>query len=165
MLSQTVEYALRAVVFLASSEGEARTAQEVAERMRVPPDYLSKILRSLVEAGLLRSRRGPQGGFVLGRDAAALSVLDVVNAVDPIRRIHACPLDLPAHARTLCPLHRRLDEAAAIVEGSLRGSRISEMVGDLREATEPAPPRGGPGKPLPVVRSPSSGGRGRPRNR
>jgi hypothetical protein len=56
-----------------------------------------------------------------------MTVLDVVNAVDPIRRIRTCPLKLKAHATHLCPLHRKLDDALALVEDAFASARIAEM--------------------------------------
>src|SRR5690606_18982460 len=109
MISQTVEYALRAAVFLASESDAARTTGEIAQRTRVPPAYLSKVLQSLSRAGIVHSQRGIGGGFTLALDARKLTILEVVNAVDPIQRIRECPLGLESHGVRLCPLHRRLD--------------------------------------------------------
>jgi len=92
MFSQTVEYALRAVVFLADQDGP-RTAQEIAAVTKVPAAYLAKILQGLSSKGLVRSQRGPHGGCSLDRPANELTIWDVVQAVEPIRRIttRACP--------------------------------------------------------------------------
>lgn len=132
MLSSTAEYALRAAVCLATSRGEARTAQQIAQTTLVSPAYLSKILQDLVRAGLARSQRGPSGGFTLSRDPADVSVLDVINAVDPIRRIRECPLGIPSHGKNLCLLHKRLDEAIAHVEKVFAESSLAEL-------TDPTP--------------------------
>jgi Rrf2 family protein len=101
----------------------------MAEGTRVPADYLAKVLQSLARAGLVRSRRWPQGGYVLARPAEELSVFDVVEAVDPIRRIRTCPLGLKDHIR-LCPLHKRMDQALGLVEKALRESTIAELLGE-----------------------------------
>jgi len=128
MLSQTVEYALRAMVLLASSTpDEALGSDAIAERTQAPKGYLSKILRDLVVAGLISSQRGPRGGFMLARPAARISMLDVVNAVDPIDRIARCPLGNPAHTK-LCPLHRRLDDAIASVEREFARTSLAEVI-------------------------------------
>ena len=133
MLSQTAEYALRAMVVLASSAGDPpRTAQEIAARAKVPLDYLAKVMLALGRAGLVLSQRGRGGGFVLARAAEAMSVLDVVNAVDPLRRIKSCPLDLEEHAAELCPLHRKLDEAVCSVERAFASTSIAEVAGGTR---------------------------------
>src|SRR5690349_511493 len=112
MFSSTVEYALRAMMHLASLDGAPETSERIAAQTRVPSGYLSKVMRDLVVADLVTSFRGRRGGFVLARPPASITILDVVSAVDPIRRIDKCPLDNPAHAE-LCPLHRRLDQALA----------------------------------------------------
>lgn len=128
MFSQTVEYALRAVVFLAAAPSTPRTSEQIAERTRVPRGYLSKVLKHLSKAGLLHSRRGPHGGFILSRPPEAITVLEVVNIVDPIPRIHVCPLGMQAHAAALCPLHRKLDDTLASIERALDHTTIAEVL-------------------------------------
>ena len=137
MLSQTVEYALRAAVFLASEAPTPRTAQQIAEATSVPPGYLAKVLQQLVKAGLTSSRRGLHGGFLLARPAPQIPVLDVVNAVDPIRRIRRCPLGLAAHAGDLCALHRTLDDAFATIERSFADATLDDLAGSRPGAGAP----------------------------
>jgi Rrf2 family protein len=84
-------------------------------------------MRSLVRAGLVRAQRGNSGGFVLATAATATSVLDVVNAVDPIRRIKGCPLGLAQHREHLCPLHKKLDESMAVIETDFRATCLSAL--------------------------------------
>jgi Rrf2 family protein len=127
VFSQTAEYALRAVVYLASQKGAACTVGQMAEVTRVPAGYLSKVMQSLSRAGLVSSQRGLHGGFVLTTPTGDLTVYDVIQAVDPIRRITTCPLGLKGHAR-LCPLHRRMDSAIATVEKALKESTIAELL-------------------------------------
>jgi Rrf2 family protein len=130
VISQTAEYALRAAVCLAKHDGRSLTVQEVAAEAKVPPGYLAKVLQALARSGIVSSRRGLGGGFTLAAPPAALTVLDVVNAVDPIPRIRACPLDLPEHAHKLCPLHARLDAAAGLIEQSFDGATLAAMIED-----------------------------------
>jgi Rrf2 family protein len=77
MISQTVEYALRAVVFLADQR-EPRTTQEIAERTKVPAPYLAKVMQSLNRANLVHSQRGLHGGFTLAKSPGQLTIWDVV---------------------------------------------------------------------------------------
>ncbi len=137
MFSKTIEYALRAVVYLASQGGEARTTLQIAEAARVPADYLAKVMQGLRRARLVQSQRGLHGGFTLGVAPSGLTVYDVVQAVDPIERIESCPLGIKDHIN-LCPLHRRMDAAIDMVERALRESTIAELL------TEPAKERGIP---------------------
>jgi Rrf2 family protein len=128
MLSQTIEYALRAMTYLASTErGAAFNSETIAERTKVPKGYLSKILRDLVVAELIVSQRGPNGGFSLARPPDKITMLDVVNAVDPIPRIKKCPLGNPSHLQ-LCPLHRRLDDAIAMIEQEFKRTSLAEVL-------------------------------------
>src|SRR5689334_17783414 len=106
MLSQTAEYALRAVVHLSTCPGESVAGPQLAQITQVPAQYLSKVMQSLARGGLVDAQRGKNGGFTLTRPPEDISILDVVNAVDPLRRIKGCPLGLKGHER-LCPLHRR----------------------------------------------------------
>jgi Rrf2 family nitric oxide-sensitive transcriptional repressor len=128
MFSQTVEYALRAVVHLASESPSPCTTEEIARATRVPQAYLAKVLQNLVQAGVLRSQRGLGGGIALIKKPEDLTILEVVNAVDPIRRIRTCPLGLAAHGVNLCPLHRRVDNALAMVEKAFAESTLREVL-------------------------------------
>lgn len=130
MLSKTAEYALRAVVVLAASEREPMLAPKIAEKTMVPQAYLSKVLQTLVRADLVISQRGLGGGFALARPASEIMVIDVIDAVDPIRRIENCPLSIDSHDGNLCPLHRRLDEAIASIREVFSSSNILELVAD-----------------------------------
>jgi Rrf2 family protein len=128
MISQTSEYALRAMSLLASLEPDvAVNCETIAERIKVPPSYLSKILRDLVVAELVRSQRGPNGGFCLASPAAEVSILDIINAVDPIQRIKRCPLGNPQHVN-FCPLHSRLDDAMALCERHFAATNLAELL-------------------------------------
>lgn len=130
MLSQTVEYALRAATHLATAPGESRTVDQVAEATHVPVAYLSKVLQQLVRGKIVTSRRGSGGGFMLARSPAKLSILQVVQAVDPIERITTCPLGLAAHGKRLCPLHRRLDNALAEMEKAFGATTLAEILAE-----------------------------------
>ena len=136
MISQTVEYALRAVVHLASKSPAGQTTDQVAEATRVPRAYLSKVLQNLSRAGLIRSQRGIGGGMTLVKSPDRLTILEVVAAVEPIQRIRHCPLELAAHGTRLCPLHRRLDNAMAMVEKAFASTTLAEI---LSEPTRSVP--------------------------
>lgn len=130
MISQTVEYALRAVVQLSYLAPSSCTTGELAAVTKVPPAYLSKVLQSLARAGIVASQRGIGGGVSLALEPKQLTVLAVVNAVDPIQRIRTCPLGLASHGVKLCPLHRRMDAAMAQVEQAFRSTTLAEIIAD-----------------------------------
>lgn len=130
MFSQTVEYALRAVIHLADQAPHPQTTDQIAEVTHVPKAYLSKVLQGLARAELVRSKRGVGGGVELIKTPAELTILDVVNAVEPIARIRTCPLGLKAHGTRLCPLHKRMDAALATVEDAFRRTTLAEVLAD-----------------------------------
>ena len=136
MFPQTIEYALRAVVFLAGAPGGPHTTEQIAARIRVPRGYLSKVLQSLGRVGLLHARRGLHGGFTLARSPETITVLEVVNAVAPIQRIRTCPLGIESHGPELCPLHRTLDKALASVEREFERTTIADLL-NTPAASEP----------------------------
>ena len=128
MISQTAEYALRVVVFLGAVEGENATTRQIAAATRVPEGYLAKILQNLGRANLIRAQRGLHGGSVLAREPQAISLYDVIEAVNPLPRIRTCPLNLPSHGTNLCPLHKKLDDAMEVVEKTLRDCSLADLL-------------------------------------
>ncbi|MBY0457398.1 MAG: Rrf2 family transcriptional regulator [Gemmataceae bacterium] len=148
MFTRTVEYALRAVIHLAHEAPKARTTAEIADVTKVQKDYLAKVLQGLAEKGIVRTQRGAGGGVALVRDPAELTILDVVNAVDPIERITTCPLGLPNHGVNLCPLHKRMDAALAAMEEAFRASTLAELVAD---PTNPSIPLCGDDRTPPLL--------------
>jgi Rrf2 family protein len=130
MISQTVEYALRAMVYLTGEAPAARTTNQIAAITRVPRAYLSKVLQGLGRAGLVETHRGVGGGISLSKPAGETTILEVVNAVEPLDRIRTCPLGLAAHGVHLCPLHRRLDDALATVEEAFANCTLADIVSE-----------------------------------
>jgi Rrf2 family nitric oxide-sensitive transcriptional repressor len=130
MFSQTVEYALRAVVHLADASPSPRTTEQIAAATLVPKAYLSKVIQGLCRARIVQSKRGIGGGIALVKSPSKLTILDVVNAVEPIARIRQCPLGLKTHGLRLCPLHKRMDSALAMVEAAFRDTTLAEVLAE-----------------------------------
>lgn len=131
MISQTAEYALRAVVYLASNSGPPISRSDIAKATCVPTDYLTKVLQELDRAEIVTAQRGPGGGYQLNVDPHDTSVYDVVAVIFRISRIEGCPLEIEGH-KSLCLLHKRLDDAAGLVEEAFRETPIAELVPDKR---------------------------------
>ena len=86
MLSQTAEYALRAMTQLAIDAPNSSITLDVAKRTQVPGTYLTKVFQTLNHAGLVTTRRGIGGGVKLARPPKRISLLEIVNAVEPLIR-------------------------------------------------------------------------------
>ena len=130
MISQTLEYALRSVLAIAQQGGTPCTAKRIAEVTEIPLAYLSKLMQGLVRSGIVKSQRGLHGGFVLNVDPEELSIWEIVQVVDPIRRIDRCPLKIRSHGTNLCPLHRKIDDALAATEELFSNTTVAELLSD-----------------------------------
>ncbi|MFD8566894.1 RrF2 family transcriptional regulator [Streptomyces sp. NPDC059639] len=81
-ISARVDYAVRALAELAADSARPMTCESIASAQEIPFRFLKSVFRDLRSAGLVRSQRGCEGGYWLGRDAAAISVAEVMTAVD-----------------------------------------------------------------------------------
>ena len=81
-LSARADYALRAAIELAAAHGDRVTAEHLAHAQHVPGEILETILTHLRRTNIVRSQRGPDGGFRLARPAAEISLAEVINAID-----------------------------------------------------------------------------------
>jgi len=128
MISQTAQYALRAIVCLASHPQSAMTVGALADMTRVPPKYLSKVMQALVRADLVISKPGKMGGFSLKVPAETLSLLTVIEAIDTPMHEEPYPLELRTYGNILCPLHQRLDELIAHVRKEFNTITIRDLL-------------------------------------
>lgn len=141
MLSQTAEYALRAVLHLArvGERGPVRV-DDIARALDVPRNYLSKILHVLARAGVLESTRGPHGGFELAHPAADLTLADVVEEFDRLQERGACLLGgTRCNERDPCAAHDRWREVAGTVRRFFRDTTVAELAGVPREEARELP--------------------------
>lgn len=130
MLSQTTEYALRAMACLAYAPGRLTPTPELAGQTRVPANYLAKVLQALSQAELIEGRRGVGGGYKLSRAPEDISLLDVVNSISPVHRIETCPLGIAGHGSNLCALHRAIDQAAKLLIDTFENVRLADLIAD-----------------------------------
>lgn len=130
MLSSTAEYALRAVLFLAQHpERCPMRAGELAAALRVPPNYLAKILHQLVKLEILRSSRGRNGGFELAISPRRLTLLRVVEGFDPVRKRQRCLLGRKECGdRNACPIHARWKVLAEQIVRFFRQTTVGELL-------------------------------------
>lgn len=89
-IPRKIEYALRAMIYLADRpEGVAR-GSEIARSEQIPKYYLEKVIRDLMHRGLVSARRGPGGGYQLARPAATITFKDVIEAVEGPITLNVC---------------------------------------------------------------------------
>jgi Rrf2 family protein len=96
-IPRKVDYALRAVIYLSARDpGKSCSAAEIAEHQSIPRKFLEKITQDLIRGGLVRSKRGPDGGYHLARPPREISFRDVIEAVEGPIAVNVC---LEAHAK------------------------------------------------------------------
>ena len=128
MLAQKTRYALRSLLYLAEQGGAAPVQlAKIASSQRVPPKYLELIMLELKKAGMVRSIRGPKGGYSLARDPSAISFGEVVRAMEgPIALVPCASVNFYArcddcHDEASCAIRRAFsilrDQSAALLEG------------------------------------------------
>jgi Rrf2 family protein len=138
-LSATAGYALQALSCLHTAPGRWVLARDIAARTRVAGPYLSRILYTLVKAGLISAKRGYRGGFRLARPAERLSVMEIVEAVEKRPRSSHCLLGLAECSdRNGCPVHVLWKAARARVEESLARLTLAEVAAAMLKR-EPGP--------------------------
>ena len=132
-VSRSTGYGLIAVGYVAQHyQNGAVLAQKISKAYNIPLEYLLKILQQLVRAQVLRSKRGPRGGFFLARPAEQISLLDIVEAVDG-------PMVTNAHLAEQTndePFSVRMEEicreAAERAKVVLENARLSEILGEVQ---------------------------------
>jgi len=129
VIRQDADYALRAMGRLAAERGgSAVAARRLAAETGVSPAFLSKIMQRLHEAKLVSSTMGPKGGFCLGRAAARITLLEVIEAVQGPLAMNTC---LTPNGRcprqSGCAVHTRLDRLQQTMRKSLHKVTLAQL--------------------------------------
>ena len=112
IFSKKCEYGLQAVLYLAAQkEREVIPAEEIANKLSIPKEFVSKILQSLTESGIVDSRKGKSGGFSIAKDPKRIKLIDIVAAIDGMSMFDSCVLGFPnCNPDNPCPLHDKWGE-------------------------------------------------------
>jgi Rrf2 family protein len=111
------------------------SSAEIADALGAPANYLGKTLRQLTRQGLLESSRGAAGGFRLARDAADVSMADILACVDDVGHVATCLLGArPCEPGQPCAVHDRWTEMEAMVLAPMAGTSIADLLGPAGEA-------------------------------
>lgn len=130
MLNDTADYALRAVLHIASrAQGTKVTSATVAEELDLPANYLSKTLRRLAERGVLESTRGPGGGYTLAEPAREITLERVVEPFQPLGSRERCIMGRDAcDDRSPCAAHDRWRALTEEIESFFRETTLAELL-------------------------------------
>jgi Rrf2 family protein len=134
IFSKTCEYAIRAVFYIAhkSADGKRIGIKDVASGIDSPELYLAKILQDLSRKGLIKSIKGPHGGFYLEADSLARPLSDIVEAIDGPGLFTGCALGLKQCSEIQpCPLHDEFKSIRGQIKRLLNETTIGEFNQEL----------------------------------
>jgi Rrf2 family protein len=109
IFSKKCEYGLRAVLYLsAKGKDVVVSADEISKKLRIPREFISKILQNLTKFKLIKSRKGNKGGFSLAKEPSKIRLLDIVKAIDGLKVFESCVLGFPkCSPSNPCPVHNK----------------------------------------------------------
>ena len=133
--SRQCEYALQAVVYLALAPPQKKTSiRELTKKLDIPYHFLAKILQDLTYKGLLKSQKGPSGGFALGMPAKEITLFRIVEAIDGVGFKDKCLLGFPeCSEKTPCAVHSKWGGLREQIYGMLVNKNIAEMAKDMKK--------------------------------
>ena len=135
LFSRQCEYALQAVCYLAlKKEGEMTSIKELTDKLEIPYHFLGKILQNLSRKGLLRSLKGPTGGFALGMPAKEITLFHVVEAIDGVKFTSGCVMGFPeCTGKNPCAVHEHWAGLRDGIYRMLVHRNIAEVAKDMRK--------------------------------
>jgi Rrf2 family protein len=131
-LTRAAEYAIRCMIYLSrQGQGVLTSRQEIAQQAEIPVHFLAKIAQDLAKAGLIEIRQGARGGFILRKNPAAISLLEVVETMigeiflnDCVARPTGCKVSYN------CSVHRVWQDARGQLRTTLRQVSFEQLAAD-----------------------------------
>ncbi len=134
-LGKLTDYGLVLMTCMARSHGASlRTTRNLASESKLPLSTVSKLLKGLLQSGLLVSHRGIKGGYVLARNPHEISVLEVIAAVEGPMALTECSTDVTGlcHIETCCPIKTNQQIINQAVRGVLEKVMLSDLANPLQ---------------------------------
>ncbi len=134
IFSKKCEIGIQTVLYLATEgKGELFNAQQVADKVKQPKEFVSKVLQTLTSSGIVGSKKGKNGGFFLNKPANKVRLIEIVEALDGLEIFNNCVLGFPGcSSEEPCPVHDKW--------GNLRDEAYKmlseETLEDLRDITK-----------------------------
>lgn len=134
-LSKSFGYALRGILYIAIMQDERQKVQidEIASKLSVPKHFLGKIMQQIVKAGLLKSTKGPYGGFALTSETLNTPVIKLVEITDGMEQFSMCVLNLKyCNGLNPCPLHHEMEEVKRNYLNVFTKNTIGDLLKDSK---------------------------------
>jgi len=133
IFSKKCEYGIQAMLLLSTFEpGDVASAEEIADVLQIPKDFISKILQELTWENLVSSKRGKKGGFFIAKNPFEIRILDIVLAIDGSDIFNKCVLGFPdCSSDKPCPVHKHWSVLITKTKELIK----NKTVGEIREET------------------------------
>lgn len=133
-LTLTTDYAIRATAILAL-ENRMMTTIEISNQMKIPVNYLKKLMRQLRGKGIVDVERGRYGGFYLAKKPETISLYDIITTIEPTMKINRCmEKDCYCNMNNIkeCPVRQVHVRAQEALEKELKGCSIGDVVNEMK---------------------------------
>jgi len=129
IFSKKCEYGMQAVLYLAAHTTDGVTrVDDIAATLKVPKEFVSKILQSLTASGIVFSKKGKFGGFALAKDPSRIRLIDIVAAIDGLEIFNSCVLGFPnCSPDTPCPVHDTWGELRTLAYNMLTEETLDKF--------------------------------------
>jgi Rrf2 family protein len=133
LFSKACEYGIRAMLYLATQENDNPVrVREIAQALRIPLPFLSKIVHTLSRNDLIHSQKGPGGGVTLAKPPSKITMLQVVEVIDGLELFHACALGIPYCSDDFpCPLHEKWGALRSEIHDMLAKRTLDQVIDQL----------------------------------
>jgi len=129
LISRNTDYAVRAICYIAQQKEKIVTVEELVKALKMPRPFLRKILQTLNKKGILESRKGSGGGFVLGRNKDHIYLIDIIEAFQGPFRLNECFFKKKlCPNRNACWLKKKIDSIENKVYSELKNVTIGSIL-------------------------------------
>lgn len=129
-LTNTTDYAIRIICYLASKNQTIRTA-ELSRELKIPESYIPKITKKLKEANIITACEGIKGGYSLAKKTEDISLFDIISATEITMRLNRCLEEdgfCSRNATEHCKVHKILLDVQQTYDNLLKGIKVSEII-------------------------------------
>lgn len=132
----TTDYAIRIMLVL-SQEKDIVTAEYISNKMKIPLKYLVKMLRDFVAVGLVETKRGRNGGYMIAKSPDEITLFDVISVTEPTLKINSCLEEdcCSREAIYTCPVRNLYVDIQKTIDKRLKGYTIADMVKEEKRLT------------------------------
>jgi len=126
-ISEATTLAIHAMIYIAAYPKQPISTAKIAKRFNVSAAHLSKVMQRLTHIGLLKSQRGPRGGFILTKPAEEINLLEIYEAIEGKLPSSTCLLETPACSSKICIISKLLKNIQKEVDKFLRETTLDKQ--------------------------------------